>query len=486
LLTAEEYYNRLQDLAERNAHADLANIGKRQAAEVAIFTDKSPAFSQEQKDAARLRFFQLVAQADAEHLKLAKSDIDLTNQRVLSAKRLAEEFASIAAQVAEARGDTVGAALLNFDNTHREQLERLQAIVAHGGTEASARASDAIADNQFLRQQVSLRTALSDSLGDYQRTLDEVAVSQGRIDLLQQTGAVTELDALNKRADLARAYLPILQREVDAYERLAKTLPEGSAAQADAIVKVQQYRLEIDKLAASTGELANRFRGDLSSSTSDFLTAIATGSKSAKDAFNDLVRSLDEKISRRAADSVSDFLFSKNGPFGGASDFLAQMFGGGKASDVTGAATLTTAGTTLTGAGTLLTTAATTLQSAAATLAASSATSGGGGIFGSLFGPNAIDVGDNFAGGVPFFASGTDFAPGGLAVVGERGRELVKLPRGSQVFPNARTEKMLAGGGHTFNNSFHITVPPGTPSATANQIAVQAARKMQRSMALYG
>ncbi|NEI60909.1 hypothetical protein [Rhizobium leguminosarum] len=42
------------------------------------------------------------------------------------------------------------------------------------------------------------------------------------------------------------------------------------------------------------------------------------------------------------------------------------------------------------------------------------------------------------------FADGTESAPGGLAIVGERGRELVNLPRGSQVVPNHRTESMLA------------------------------------------
>jgi hypothetical protein len=34
------------------------------------------------------------------------------------------------------------------------------------------------------------------------------------------------------------------------------------------------------------------------------------------------------------------------------------------------------------------------------------------------------------------FAGGTDYAPGGMALVGERGPELVNLPRGSQVIPN--------------------------------------------------
>ncbi|SFO91100.1 hypothetical protein [Tranquillimonas alkanivorans] len=43
---------------------------------------------------------------------------------------------------------------------------------------------------------------------------------------------------------------------------------------------------------------------------------------------------------------------------------------------------------------------------------------------------------------IPGFASGTNFAPGGLAMVGERGPELVNLPRGSQVVPNHRLDSL--------------------------------------------
>ena len=41
------------------------------------------------------------------------------------------------------------------------------------------------------------------------------------------------------------------------------------------------------------------------------------------------------------------------------------------------------------------------------------------------------------------FAGGTDYAPGGLAMVGEQGPELVNLPRGSQVIPNDATRKTV-------------------------------------------
>lgn len=48
-------------------------------------------------------------------------------------------------------------------------------------------------------------------------------------------------------------------------------------------------------------------------------------------------------------------------------------------------------------------------------------------------------------------ALGTDFAPGGLALVGERGAELVSLPRGAKVFPANETSNI-------FNNQRSIVI----------------------------
>lgn len=52
----------------------------------------------------------------------------------------------------------------------------------------------------------------------------------------------------------------------------------------------------------------------------------------------------------------------------------------------------------------------------------------------------------------PSYAGGTDFHPGGLALVGEKGPELVQLPRGSAVIPTDRS-MALAGG-----NAYYITI----------------------------
>ncbi len=49
-------------------------------------------------------------------------------------------------------------------------------------------------------------------------------------------------------------------------------------------------------------------------------------------------------------------------------------------------------------------------------------------------------------GRIPAYASGTAFHPGGPAIVGEKGPELVMLPRGASVLPNGPTAQLLRGG----------------------------------------
>jgi hypothetical protein len=79
---------------------------------------------------------------------------------------------------------------------------------------------------------------------------------------------------------------------------------------------------------------------------------------------------------------------------------------------------------------------------------------------------------------LPGFASGTNFAPGGLAIVGERGPELVNLPRGSQVIPNHELGGM--GGQQVHKPTF---VFPGiTNDRMAREAATQAARRYRREL----
>ena len=73
------------------------------------------------------------------------------------------------------------------------------------------------------------------------------------------------------------------------------------------------------------------------------------------------------------------------------------------------------------------------------------------------------------------FALGTSFAPGGLSLVGELGPELVNLPRGSKVYNNSETNKMLGGGGGQWdiNLSGTIKVDTGKGMENLNSKAIE-------------
>jgi hypothetical protein len=76
---------------------------------------------------------------------------------------------------------------------------------------------------------------------------------------------------------------------------------------------------------------------------------------------------------------------------------------------------------------------------------------------------------------IPGFAKGTSFAPGGMAIVGERGPELVNLPRGSQVIPNNELGGM-GGRSQTFNMSF----PNVRNAADARETSLQMSNQLKR------
>jgi hypothetical protein len=82
------------------------------------------------------------------------------------------------------------------------------------------------------------------------------------------------------------------------------------------------------------------------------------------------------------------------------------------------------------------------------------------------------------------FAGGTDYAPGGMAVVGESGPELVNLPRGSQVIPNSVARNM-GGGGVTVAPTYNIDATGADPVAIARlQAALVATNRSIESRAV--
>jgi hypothetical protein len=184
----------------------------------------------------------------------------------------------------------------------------------------------------------------------------------------------------------------------------------------------------IDELAErikqfnETEQIASIFKD----SFADSVTEVVMGTKSIGEAFKDMERNIVGAITRIASQNLAKALFGDTGSGGPSGIFamLAGLLGG----------------------------------------------SGGGIGWLSSYKPGGYSSVDSSI----MFANGTNFAPGGLALVGERGPELVTLPRGSKVTPNHKL------GGNVVN--INVNVPSGTSGASADRIAVMTGQAVNRAM----
>lgn len=109
--------------------------------------------------------------------------------------------------------------------------------------------------------------------------------------------------------------------------------------------------------------------------------------------------------------------------------------------------------------------------------------SGGGNILGSLFGlgggGSPVMSGAGLGAGTgglsfPMFAGGTNSAPGGWSIVGEKGPELMNVPRGAQILPNGVSP---GGGGGSVNAPVTINIDAtGADPAGLQRVQVQLAQ----------
>ncbi|KQQ70923.1 hypothetical protein ASF70_18945 [Rhizobium sp. Leaf321] len=194
---------------------------------------------------------------------------------------------------------------------------------------------------------------------------------------------------------------------------LAKEIENLSTSYALAVV-------ESERLAEKQDEIRQRAE-DALSTAKDVTRGIIDGFTEGAEAGDILVSSL-KKIGDALINDVLDSLFKVNNAGGGSGGFLSGLFGlfGGGGS---GFKANTTLGAVL--------------------------------------------------GAVPGFAKGTNFAPGGLAVVGEKGPELVNLPRGAQVIP--KIPKAMGGAGVTVSMPIQIDAT-GADSAGLARVERQIAQ----------
>lgn len=94
---------------------------------------------------------------------------------------------------------------------------------------------------------------------------------------------------------------------------------------------------------------------------------------------------------------------------------------------------------------------------------------GFGGLFGSLFGGGGQTMANPYD-AMPKFAAGTNSAPGGWSIVGEKGPELMNVPRGAQILPNGVSPASSGGTPVVMQDNRVIHIGQGASQETVAQL----------------
>lgn len=282
--------------------------------------------------------------------------------------------------------------------------------------EEEVRISKQMADDRTKAAEASLREAEHIAEANDQLR-DEIAIIAGgeKARIALEQNRVANAIAIKEEALAMLQLDPLRQSEAENLRIQIDLLKERSE-----LLTGREVVKAIAAEAQALQDVQNMFADTFANAFADFIT----GTKSAKDAFKSFVDDLTRQISRIASQNIANALFggtNKAGPdiFGVLAKLAGSFFGGGS----------------------------------------------GGSIFG----------GPQFGS----FGVGTSFAPGGMAMVGERGPELVNLPRGSQVTSAGATKRMTAGA-TTIHQT--INVLPGADHRSAIQAGNAAGRGARLAM----
>jgi tape measure domain-containing protein len=244
-------------------------------------------------------------------------------QRQLDSLQVAEQLRDINAQILELRGNTVEAALLRFDTSNLQLTNQLLEQ-----------------NNEAGREQLRTLRALTAAQAEYsalqteaQRIQSQLAIAEERIRNNQQLGAINEIEALHRigqAREVAAAQLDTILTKMRAIA--------AEAANPALIDGVEQFAIEVEKLAAQTNLLAERAETALKDEFASAFADIATGAKSAEDGIASFFDNLKRRILETLAMNFAERLFGGLSALAGGGGFLGtlgqvvgEIFGGARA-----------------------------------------------------------------------------------------------------------------------------------------------------------
>ena len=272
-----------------------------------IATDKTIADS-------TARIIKLEGERSRAQISASGQAIALEAQRRESIEQLTGAVAGLNNQLLAIRGDSVGAALGQFDEANKKLRESLavNAGAVPGGVEAL----------DSLRAQVEAQERFNKARDAFDAINARLAISEERIQIAQQRGGLSEIDALRATGNERARTVSLLQQQLTALESIA-AVSENPRLK----LMVEQTRLEIERLSAATDLVGDKFRTVFADALTSPLADFISGTKKASDAFKDFARNIVRSLAEIAAKDIAKSIFgSATSGLGG---LIGSIFGGG-------------------------------------------------------------------------------------------------------------------------------------------------------------
>jgi hypothetical protein len=311
-LSLVDFYDQKRQAIERGTAAQIEALEtERKAVEEHLAKSRDP----DKKEQDRTRLAKIDLQEEDARTKGAR-EIELANlEQGNSYRQLSEQVLNYQANLKSLQGDELGAAKIRADIA-QQQAQILAGQAAKNGNPISKE------DQAATATAIQQTNEIADARNRLTIQSQQLSVVEDRIAMLQRTGAIGELEALQQVGAARAARLAGLEKEVQALEKLSAERPKDLQLQLD----TSRARLELDNLKAQLDPLKEKFDGMFRDAGANLFSDLSTGKP--LEAIRNFANSIQREISASVGRSLSVQVFGQGGPLGGAGGLLADLFGG--------------------------------------------------------------------------------------------------------------------------------------------------------------
>ena len=289
------------------------------AAEIAVRQDELKAKGL--KPADKLNIEQEIAEARA---RLAKAEREAGQDAERATADRQAATAALGASVRQLQAEIAG---LAGDRTAQPLLEVAERVAAArklltSALPAGADASTVEPQVQQYERLLKLQIQLNEARNAFGIVSERLQISEERIALAQQTGAIGELEALQRVGQARSAVIDQLREHLRTQEAIAAATNDP-----DVLLGIERTRLEIEKLAASLDPLKDKFDNLFKDAGATFLDDLI-GGKGLKAALRSFGHVITSELNRSISKDLSASIFGPGGIFSGAGKAAAGIFGG--------------------------------------------------------------------------------------------------------------------------------------------------------------